>query len=74
MSSSNLGFRMQIIPSFILQISVILANLFSKNYTNDIFRVIEKNHLDARTIMYDLCFITNGTILLYFMILPPRVS
>ena len=32
---------MQIIPSFILQISVILANSFGKNYSNVILQIIE---------------------------------
>ena len=37
----NLGFRIQIIPSFSLQISVILTNLFCKNYSNVILQIKE---------------------------------
>ena len=37
----NLGFRIQIISRFILQISVSLANLFCKNYSKVILQIME---------------------------------
>ena len=62
---------MHFIICFILQISVILANLFSKNYSNVHLQIIEQNHLKAGTLMHELYFISNGTILLYTLVIPP---
>ena len=60
----NLGFRIKIIPSFVLQIPVILANLFCKNYS----KVISHH---AGAVMHDLKIIPNATVLLHTMVLPP---
>ena len=50
----------------------ILVNLFCKNYSNIILQIIQYNHLEAETLMHELYFILNGTLLLHTMTLPPK--
>ena len=47
------------------------SNFFCKSYSNDFFRIIRIKSSGGWNTLHELCFIPNGIILLYPMIVPP---